>query len=201
MLSAQTDFTNNEQLIAVRLANGDITAFDAVYLKYSDLLLAQTVKLTKDRFAAEDILQDVFIKLWERRTEFAEHKKLSGWLFLSCFNAAMNYLKKLAREGKRHELYEQQKTASESSDLAKKEAQHALIEVAINQLPAQRKHVFTLCKYQGLSYDEVAAQLSISKNTVKDHLKKANESIKNYIMQDKDQALAITAILLFHKYF
>jgi RNA polymerase sigma-70 factor (ECF subfamily) len=113
----------------------------------------------------------------------------------------MNYLKKVARESKRHEAFEQNRIDLDISDLAKQEAQHSLIEVAINQLPPQRKQVFTLCKYKGMTYDDVAAKLSISRNTVKDHLRKANESIKNYILQEKDQALAVAAILALYKYF
>jgi RNA polymerase sigma-70 factor (ECF subfamily) len=200
-LPTQADFVPEEQQILLRLANGDLKAFDSIYLKYADLLLAQTTKITKDRFVAEDIIQDVFVRLWERRSEFATYQKISGWLFLSTFNASMNYLKKVARESKRHEAFEQNRIDPDINDLAKQEAQHALIEVAIHQLPPQRKQVFTLCKYEGMTYDDVAAKLSISKNTVKDHLKKANESIKNYILQEKDQALAVAAILAFYKYF
>lgn len=197
----QTDFTPEEQQLLSRLANGDLKAFDSIYQKYADLLLAQAIKITKNRFAAEDIIQDVFVKLWERRAEFAAYEKISGWLFLTSFNAAMNYLKKLSRENRRHEAFEQTKTDSDISELAKQEARHTLIEVAINLLPPQRKQVFTLCKYEGKTYDDIAMQLSISKNTVKDHLKKANESIKNYILQEKDQTLAVAAILAFYKYF
>lgn len=200
-MSAIKDSTQEENHILQQLANADLKAFDYIYFKYSDLLLAQTIRITKDSFASEDIIQDVFTKLWERRTSFTAYNKISGWLFLTTFHASMNYLKKVLREKKRHEAFEYNKSEAEQIDFAMKEAQFALMEAAIAQLPAHRKLVFTLCKYEGWSYEAIAEHLSISINTVKDHLKKANVAIKKYILEHGDQVLAISTIVLFYQNF
>lgn len=196
-----SDCPTEENLVLQQLAQDNLKAFDCIYLRYSDLLLAQTIRLVKNQLVAEDIIQEIFIRLWERRTSFAGYSSISGWLFLSAFNASMNYLKRQVNESRRHIAFEQEKAAADPHEFALAEARYLLMEKAINQLPPQRKQVFTLCKLDGLSYDEAAEKLSISKNTVKDHIKKAHESIRHFILHEKDQPLAVAAILLLYKMF
>ena len=163
------------------MSQGSQSAFDTLYLHYFEPLVKHVAEITKDVAAAEDIVQDTFYKMWERRETFSKYDKIAGWLFVSTYNASMNYLRKIVADKKNQQHIPQ----AEDTDYKIHEEQFRLMEEAIEQLPPQRKKIFRLCKLEGLTYDQAAEQLGISRNTVKDHLSKAAESIKEHIANKK----------------
>jgi RNA polymerase sigma-70 factor (ECF subfamily) len=188
--------TYNEAVIIQELAKGSQSAFDIIYLRYFDKLVAQVVELVKDTAAAEDIVQDAFFKMWEKRVSFTQYDKVSGWLFVTTYNSALNNLRKKARDNRRLSTVINKSGEQEESDFIAKETMFRLMEEAIEQLPPQRKKVFQLCKLGGLSYDQAAEQLSLSRNTVKEHIAKAVEFIRNRVGESYDRQLALYIILL-----
>lgn len=182
------------------MSAGDAAAFGTIYLQYFDLLYARTRDMVKDSDIAEDIVQEIFLRLWDRRAKFAGYEKISGWLFVCCYNSSLNYLKQLDRERQRITELGRLSGWMDEKEMAVQEQQFRLLEAAIDQLPPQRKKVFQLCKYDGLSYEQAAANLSISKNTVKEHLVKASAFIRDYVHQYSDNSLTIISLILLHEW-
>ena len=170
----------------IRLQEDDVEAFDGLYWKYHEAVYANIFKLIKDGEATKDILQEVFLTLWEKRSFLDVNQSVSGWLFVVSYNKSISYLKQvLKRSIKGAELNEEMQPAVEIEFNAR-EMQLQLLEAALQKLSAQKKRVFELCKLQGKTYGEAAKELNISKHTVKEYLTAAVAQVKEYIKAHPD---------------
>jgi RNA polymerase sigma-70 factor (family 1) len=183
--------SEKERLLARRLVTGDITAFNEIYRLYFHPVYSNAVKITRDQAVAEDILQEVFITLWEKRATIDPERSLAGWLFVLCYNRSINILRRRLRESL---LYRQLPHPGESvpDDEIKFGVQWNILENAMSRLSPQRRRVFELCKLQGKTYEEAATELHISKYTVKEYLSAALVAIKEYSLHHPES----TALLL-----
>lgn len=175
-----------------RLKEDDLQAFDALYWKYQKAVFQNAFKLTREEALAEDIVQEVFINLWEKRHSIDSSRGVGGWLFVSSYNRAVNLLRKKLKEW---EAIRNMSEAEESVDASVFDVQYGILLKAMDTLSPQKRKVFELCKLQGLTYEQAAAQLNISKHTVKEYLGAAISSIKEYAQQHG----ANLAVLLFLK--
>ena len=177
----EKDITNNE--LITRLQNDDNEAFNELYRKYHSAIYYNILKLTRDAIVAEDILQEVFITLWEKRHDLNIEQGVSGWLFVVSYNRSISYLKRKLKESLAQTVLQQniENTIDARNSLAN--IQMSILEKAIEQLSPQKRKVFELCKLQRRTYAEVADELQISKHTVKEYLSGAVISIKNYVKQ------------------
>lgn len=170
----------------------DLDNFDALYHQYHQAVYANIWKIVKQHEAAEDILQEVFLALWENR-EKLDAAKVAGWMFVTSFNKSIKYLKQKEREKLRTtELYQEEPLNEELYTF-----RLSIVEEAVNHLPERKKEVFRLCRYEGKSYDEVAHILGISVTSVKDYLKQSTRFIKDYISHHQAESLATGASLFF----
>ena len=183
----------NEVELLSRLEKGDMQAFDDLYWKYQKAVYQNVYKLTRDSIIAEDIVQEVFISLWEKRTTIDTSRSVAGWLFVSSYNRSVNALKKRLKESLAYKNLAAPHTEPEY-DQAATDIQLHVLEKAIGQLTPQQRRVFELCKLQGRSYDETAAELKISKHTVKEYLSAAIASLKEFARQHPELSLVITSM-------
>jgi RNA polymerase sigma-70 factor (family 1) len=175
--------SNGDKDLVFRLHDDDIGAFDMLYQKYHHAIYRNILKLTKDDDIARDILQDIFVALWEKRTDINPDQSVSGWLFVLSFNKSISYLRKKVRETTVVNTMPFSEMEAESSDVQLMDEQYYLLQQAINQLSPQRKKVFTLCKLEGKTYEEAAEKLNLSKHTVKEYLGHAVAAVKNHIKE------------------
>jgi RNA polymerase sigma-70 factor (ECF subfamily) len=172
---------SNAELIE-RLQQDDVGAFDTLYWQYHEVVYRNILKFTKDPVVAEDILQEVFIKLWEKRSTIKAEQSVAGWLFVISFNLSVNHTRKRLREQvlqKKLTIAEQDNSIQAGVNIY--EEQYQLLENAIEQLSPQKRKVVTLCKLEGKTYEEAAGELKISRNTVKEHLQAAMINLNEYI--------------------
>lgn len=191
--------TFHEPTLVKEMAGGSSAAFQTLYYRYFEAVRLNVLKITGDEAMTEDILQEVFSGLWDKRERFAKYDKISAWLFVASYNRSINHIKqRAALRARIQQATIRQVAEGLSDDYKAQEERFHLLEEAINQLPPQRKRVFELCRLQGLSYEQAAAELSITRNTVKDHLVKAMESIRQYVQEKypNDPHLAILLITL-----
>ena len=180
----------DENILLGQLAEGSSAAFDSIYYRYFEAVRANIFKIVRDPEMTDDILQEVFISLWDKRSTFVNYKKISGWLFVASYNRSLNYLRRRANEKLHFDTTGLQiDYADDLGQNALQEKQFQLLEEAIALLPPQRKKVFELCRLGGRTYEQAAMELSISKNTVKDHLTHAGESIRIYIASHSGDSL------------
>lgn len=181
----------------MELASGSTAAFDNLYYRYYEAVRANIYKIVRDEDMADDILQEVYISLWDKREKFANYQKISGWLFVASYNRSMNYLRRRATERLRlSPLGPNKDYADDPGQTALQEEQYRLLEEAIAQLPPQRRKVFELCRFGGKTYEQAAQELSISKNTVKDHLAYAGDNIRAYIRLHAGESLHLACFAL-----
>jgi len=165
------------------LKNGQRSAFDFVYKKYSKSLLSRMQRMVKSPEIADELLQDVFLKVWTNRADIDLDKSFKGWIFTIAQTTVFTYYRKLALDKKMQqhvlevfvEFYEQ----TEEYIFNKERMQ--LLNSAVDQLPPQRKEIFRLCKIEGKSYQEAAELLSISPSTISNQLVSATKSVKRYV--------------------
>lgn len=165
------------------LKNGQRSGFDFIYKKYSKLLLPRVQRMVKVPEIVDELMQDVFLKVWTKREEIDLDKSFKGWVFTIAHTTVFTYYRRLALDKKmqKHlldvfvEFYDQ----TEEYIFNKERIQ--LLNSAVDQLPPQRKEIFRLCKIEGKSYQEAAELLSLSPSTVSNQLVSATKSIKQYV--------------------
>jgi len=166
------------------LTRESLEAFDGLYHKYYSAVFANIFKLVKQQEAAEDLLQDVFVALWENRKKMDGNKSVGGWLFVVSHNKAIKFLNKAVRE-KILALEDAPLTVEvdPENELKDLEYQSYLINKAIGNLPPKKREVFTLCKLEGKTYEEAALAAGISPHTVKEYVSAASKFVKAYSLQ------------------
>jgi RNA polymerase sigma factor (sigma-70 family) len=180
----------DECALLCRLAQDDYDAFDAIYRLYFYAIYRNAFKMTREAELAEDVLQEVFLTLWEKRNTIDTSRSVGGWLFVICFNKSVNLLRKKLRA---EQAYQQlQQPEEEQNEVSDYDLQWQILEDAITQLSPQKRKVFELCKLQGKSYEETAAALRISKHTVKEYLSSSVSSIKDYVQHQSESSVAAT---------
>jgi RNA polymerase sigma-70 factor (ECF subfamily) len=177
-----------EREFILRLRSGDIDAFDSLYHQYHAMVYANVFKLTRDENITKDILQEVFISLWERRSMIDPDKDVAGWLFVVSYNKALTSLKRTLRTSIVYAKASEQPVEAENGHY---ETQMQLLREAIGQLSPQKRKVFELCKIHGKSYDETAKELHLSKHTVKEYLSASLACIREYVRKHPEYHLLL----------
>ena len=183
----------DEKLQLARLKEGDQRAFNYFYEQHSLIIYRRLKKMVKIDTLADEFLQDVFVRLWEKRHLIDPEQSLKAYLHLIAQNLVYDFYRKLARESRLQE--EVKYTLSELHDATQEDyylkETNDLLQKAINNLPAQQKLVFTLCKMEGKSYEEVGRDLGISTSTINGHIVKATKSVKSYMTDQHKVAFGL----------
>lgn len=190
------DLSYNEEEILYRISNGEESAFGQLVNQYSDLLGNYIFKLTHSREQAEEIVQDVFLKIWMTRESLTNVKNFRVWLYVISKNQSLNALRKTIQERIKRAEWEQNTTASIENTDDWKEQQLGLIDQAISQLPPQQKKAYLLSRKNGMKYKEIAREMNLSQETVKKYIQIAIYSISKYVENHFEFALLI---FLFYK--
>jgi RNA polymerase sigma-70 factor (family 1) len=188
-----------EKDLLIKLQSGDRKAFEQLYKFYSDRIYSRLLNLTRVEHLADELLQDTFVILWEKRHQLNAEQSCKAWLYKVAENELMQFYRKVARDKRLQEhivaTFKEAYSHTEE-DLYLKESRE-LLNKAIDQLSPQRKQVFTLCKMEGKSYDEAAGILGISPFTVSNHLVKATSNIRDYLFHSKESlAVILIAIVI-----
>jgi len=174
--------TNNETQLLLQVAKGDEPAFSELYYRYHNALGIYIYQLTGSRELSEEIVQDVFLKIWIGREALAEVNNFKAWLFIVSKNHALNSLRTLVKERTLKKNWSRDHQFSHTKDEAAfNDDSYMLIDQAINQLPEQQKKVFILSRYRRLKYKEIAKELNLSRETVKSYLGLAVSSITKFV--------------------
>ncbi|MBO9635354.1 MAG: RNA polymerase sigma-70 factor [Chitinophagaceae bacterium] len=187
---------SDEQLFQL-LHSGGERVFEEIYQRYHKPVYAYLMGFLKDSAMAEELTHEVFMKVWEIRGQVELHTSFSSYLFRICHNKAINALQKIAVDNKlraRILLHLQSQSSPDISNAASLQEYDRLLENALESLPPQRRKVFLLCREEGKTYDETAAQLGISRNTVKEHMVKAQKALRNFL--DEKGEIAFIMMML-----
>jgi RNA polymerase sigma-70 factor (ECF subfamily) len=162
---------DNKELVK-RLQKGDLHAFDELYRKYSKKLLFFTLGYISSNEDAEDIIQEVFLKVWKNHNQLKEHLSFNSYVFTIAYNAIKKYYRKKGIEKKHFELFLDNHKLIDNDTISKVEYNDltSRVEKIVNTFPDRRKEVFQLSRESHLSNQEIADKLSITKKTVENHI-------------------------------
>lgn len=171
-----------EQLVDL-IREGDAAAFTAMYDQYKDRLALRLLQLVRNESYAEELLQDVFLKVWEGRAQLNSDLSFKAYLYRIATNMAFNFMKRASKEQviltqiiqSSTELYNHVE-----ADLLRKENQ-SLVDRILAGLPNQCRQVFVAVKLDGLSHKEASERFGISTHTVNNHLQKGTRYLKSYL--------------------
>jgi RNA polymerase sigma-70 factor (ECF subfamily) len=182
----KNDFSLNqfsdEGYLLTLISSRDESAFRTVYDRYRTMVYAYAFKICSNQQSAEDILLTVFLKIWQH-PDTSSITNLKSYLQATTRNTTFNLLRDRDIEARAYQLISQSKTEkhNETEEAILAAEMKKIIEDAVNRLPPQQKMVYTMCKEEGLTFDEVSDKLSLSVLTVKTHLKLALRSLKEYL--------------------
>lgn len=185
--------------LLVRLIDHDHSAFHALYDHFSTQIYFNILRMVQDHDLAQELLQELFVKIWEKRATIDPDKTFSSFLHQIAKNMVYDHFRKLAvaRKFETHLIDVTDECYSHiEEELVYKESNQLFLD-AVAQLSPQRKQVFTLCKIEGKSYNEVSDLLKISTSTVSDHLLKSNKFIKAHMTLADSLAIFCTAVLTY----
>ena len=187
---------NINQDLLNRLKNGDMLAFDQVYEQYFHKLFSFVFKILKNEAEADDIVQEVFVKIWQSRYKLGEYKLLNSYIFTIAYNGSVDLIRKRINNNKYIEHLKNSSTVhglpTSISEIEFNEL-NSQVEKLIANLPERQKRVYLLHREEGLTYPEIAEQLGISKNTVENHMVKALK----YLRQNMDNSLFINLLFAY----
>ncbi len=176
-------------------------AFQVLFDQYRDIVYRTAIMYVKSPMSAEEVVQDVFLKLWYNRHTLREIKSIRSWLFIVTRNITFNSLKKIAHEWSAKENWIRETKLSENAADHKLIAAEyrELLETAIGELSPQQQQIYRLAKEGGLSYKAIGLRLNISPLTVKTHLSRAIVHIRSFLAVRGVQ-LAIAGIIFTELY-
>lgn len=171
-----------ESLLLKKLSNGEEEAFNELFTYYYPKVNQFVFCLIKQANDAEDIVQDLFVKLWIHREVMAGIQSLNAYIYRLARNAVYDYFDHQVVRSQ-YEFLQEKKEESYTctdEDFFALELEH-LIACVVNKMPRQRQQIYRLSRESGFSNDEIASQLGVSKKTVENHLNLALNDIRQVL--------------------
>lgn len=186
MLQHNTPATlpDDEKVLFNLIATGDERAFETLFNLYLSRLYPFIIKFTRSEQAAQEIIQETFIRVWLNRDKLTEIENPGGWLFKIASNECYTYARKMVLNNKFAQAIPEEPDPTDTTHewLDLRELNQLIVE-AVDQLPAQRKKIYQMSRDQGKTIPEIAAALELSPNTVKNALVTSLRSIREYLGQ------------------
>ncbi|MET0393737.1 MAG: RNA polymerase sigma-70 factor [Chitinophagaceae bacterium] len=186
----------DERVLFHRLAQDDEQAYTEIFHLFTPRLFPYLLKIARDEHLARELLQETFVKLWEKRASLEQVEQPVAWLFRVAANLCLMHLRTQAN---RYRLLQQKGSAPEAVNeiTAQLEGREVarVIQQAVHALPPQRQKIYRLSREDGLAHQQIADQLQISVQTVKNQLGISLKFIQEFLQKELDLVL-IAAVLL-----
>lgn len=168
--------------VLINIKQGDKFAFKLLYETFSPLIFDLSYKILKDREAAEEIVQDCFLRVWINREQIDLEKNIWAFIYLSakrlCFNRLRDF--RIANRYLNQIDFEPINDIEQKIDVKDLERR---LQRSINNLPEQQKKALNLSRVAGYSHNQIAQEMGISPNTVKNHISQALKSLRKSLVQ------------------
>lgn len=187
---------NDERSLVIRLIAGDEDAFCELYAAYKNRLIYFAMRYLKSREYAEDIFQDAFTVIWESRSFINPDASFSSYLYTIVHNRILNQLRELESEDRlKSQILSQAVDYNNdtNNEIFANDLQ-GLISRALQQLTPRQREVFDMSREKQMSHKEIAEALSISVNTVQEHISVSLRVLRTYL--EKNSVTGIDLVLL-----
>jgi RNA polymerase sigma-70 factor (family 1) len=196
-LHKQSNMENNHDHLIRGLRAGNRQVFEEIFNTWYDPLVRYCMQRLYSQEDAEEIVQDIFIKLWVRREELNYSPSLKSYLYRTALNRIINFQEhqQVRNAHRTHVLTESNHVSSESASINAKEIQWLAAE-AVNSMPKKRKMVYELSRRDGLSYAEIAEKMGVSVKTVEAHLTAALVQMRTHLKDYLPVAVILLSFLI-----
>lgn len=198
------DFSTYDDVALMRVLadpeGENAAAFTTLYHRHSSKLYINILSLVKEPSIAEELLQELFSRVWQKRQTIKTDNNVGGYLYRMGRNLVIDFYRKVQKD---RVIIERLKdagqnnydttTALDQEKLLKEQAE--LLQRAIASLSPQRRKIFELCKLEGKSYNQVAEELGISVNTVEVNMVKAKKNVRDHLSGQGEIAMALIIML------
>lgn len=192
------DLSIKDETLFAQMRLHDAKAFEVLFKRHYKPLCRRVNSMLNDEEATEDVVQQLFIKIWESRETLQTPDSVAAYLFTAARNRALNYIKSQSRKSSNEtpltHLHDEADNRTEEN-MDAKELQKALY-AAIDALPEKRREVFVLSRFEGKSYKEIAEIMQISVKTVEAQMGKALSTLREFIKNNHHNALLIALFML-----
>lgn len=173
----------DEKLLVKEFSRGSHTAFRELFVRYYPKVRFFILGLIKSEDEAEDLTQDVFLKLWTDHERFAEVNTFGSYLYVLAKHTTFNYIesRQVRQLGLEKRQPEDEERTTPYEDLVAKDLQ-LLIDLIVESMPTQRRMVYRLSREAGLSNAEIAEKLQLTRKTVENHLNLALKELRNAVL-------------------
>jgi RNA polymerase sigma-70 factor (family 1) len=192
----QDESKYEEARIITMLAQDSEYAFQLLYDRHRKRIYQTALRYLKSPLLAQEVVQDVFLKLWFNRRNLKTDLPVEAWLHTITKNILLNRIKRIANEWKAIKGVSQvsEKFVDNIENNFQSAQYNPLLQKAIALLPEQQQKVFTLARYEQLTYQQIGMELNISPLTVKTHMSRALDSIRSFFA---DHGITFSAGILF----
>jgi len=196
-MTMQLNYTDKD--LFTLIADGDEVAFAELFRRYDKRIFPFTLKMIKSHAQAEEITQEIFIKLWSNRQKLIDIDHPEAYIFTVASRHTLDHIKKLRTQEKRMRSLSSRLTetsnATEETILYRESA--SLINAAVETLPDQQKKIYQLSRNQGYTNNEIAEMLNLSPNTIRNHLAAALRTIRKFITEKGRTTLSSVIVFFF----
>lgn len=186
--------TSTVDITAAALQEKGEPVFLEIYAQYHQAVFANIRRLIHRETEAEDLLQDVFVILWENRNTLKQEQSIPGWLFTTSYYKCLQQIRRSLKQ----QITElpSEEIAEEALEDEMSEERLLVIQQAIELLPARKRLAFELVRLEGKSLDEAAETLNISKESVKDYVKTSSRFIRQYVFEKRPDIATLSILTL-----
>lgn len=173
---------SDEVKILAQIAEGDQRAFTILFKHYQRFVFSFSKKITNSEESAGEVVQDIFLNIWLSKESLPQVKNFGGYLNRLVRNKSLNVVRQQLQEAKSAVQFSRAFSETDESTILQLEYNETnnLLNQAIAELSPQQRMVYQLCHQQGLKYDEAAAQMNISPQTVNAYMKDALKKIRDH---------------------
>lgn len=173
---------NEEYIVLEKIASGDHDAFRYVFMTYFPKVKYFITNIVKSDVIAEELAQDIFLKVWTTRESLPELRSFNAYIYKMARNTALNYLdRKYVEEAYLANYTPSPNAATNPVDELEAKELELLVQLTVDQMPEQRRRIYTMSRIENLKNEEIAEKLNLSKKTVENHLNLALKDIRNVL--------------------
>lgn len=186
---------SNKELI-LQLQKGDRVAFYNIYERYCKRLYGFVLQYVKQGTDAEEIVQEVFIKIWEKRKTIDVYSSFESFLFTVTYNATISLLRKRVTENKYLAHLQSIQQANDTAELTDEIYFNELnkkLKTLLDELTPRQKEIFVLSREEGLTHEQIARKLDITLNTVKKHMANTLSFLKKHL----NNGLSVSVLFIY----
>lgn len=177
-----------DSVLIEKIAQSNVRAFDTLFVRYYQKLCYYSNKITRQNEISEEVVQDVFIKVWENRESLHIEKSIRSYLYRAVYNLSVNAIRNNKKLNNTVEIdsncIDFKSFDNADNDILFNELEFRLFET-INSFPEKQKNVFILRRLEGLSYKQISDELNMSERMVERYVSKSLEALRNELIEYK----------------